>query len=155
MQTVVANMVEALFNKDNTAAYKALKVLEEISDDADLVYPFMDEFGAMLDSDNSYIRTRGITLIAYNAKWDKENKIEEIIYKYLKHIADKSPITARQCIKCLPTIAKYKPELRNDILRAFEKADASDYAQSMSDLVRKDIRKAIHEVRLFGDAFKI
>lgn len=146
MQTVVANMVEALFDKDNTAAYKALKGLEEISDEADLVYPFMDEFGEMLDSDNSYIRTRGITLIACNAKWDKANKIDGIIDRYLKHIADKSPITARQCIRCLPTIAKYKPELRNNILRAFENADASDYAQSMSDLVWKDIRKAIREV---------
>lgn len=42
----------------------------------------------MIDSDNSYIRTRGLTLIACNAKWDKDNKIDEIIDEYLKHIED-------------------------------------------------------------------
>lgn len=36
---------------------------------------YMDKLADMMDSDNSYIRTRGLTLIAYNAKWDKYNKI--------------------------------------------------------------------------------
>ncbi len=47
-------------------------------------------------------------MIAYNAKWDKDNKIDEIIDKYLKHIQDVKSITARQCIKLLPMIAKRK-----------------------------------------------
>ena len=32
----------------------------------------------MLDSDNPYIRTRGLLLISANAKWDSDNKIDEI-----------------------------------------------------------------------------
>lgn len=52
-----------------------------------------------MDSDNSYIRTRGLTLIAYNAKWDEDNKIDKIIDEYLKRIEDVEPITARQCIR--------------------------------------------------------
>ncbi len=39
----------------------------------------MDKLDDMIDSDNSYIRTRVLTLIAYNAKWDKDNKIDEFI----------------------------------------------------------------------------
>ena len=74
----------------------------------------------MLDSDNCYVRTRGLTLLAYNAKWDKDYKIDEIIDKYLRHITDVKPITARQCIKMLPIIAKYKPELRKDIQKALK-----------------------------------
>ena len=74
---------------------------------------YIDRLDDMLENDNSYIRTRGLTLIAYNAKWDKDNKI---IDRYLTHITDVKPITARQCIKRLPTIAKYKPELKNDII---------------------------------------
>ena len=38
--------------------------------------------------EHSYIRTRGLTLLAYNAKWDKDYKIDEVIDKYLKHITD-------------------------------------------------------------------
>lgn len=70
----------------------------------------MDRIIDMLDSGNSYIRTSGLTLFAYNAKWDKDYKTDEATYKYFKHITDVKPITARQCIKLLPIIVKYKPE---------------------------------------------
>lgn len=66
----------------------------------------MDGLSDMLDSDNSYIRTWGLTLLGYNAKWDKNYKIDEIIDKYLQYIKDVKPITARQYIKLLPLIAR-------------------------------------------------
>ena len=47
--------------------------------------------------------------------------VDEIIDGYLKHITDVKPITARQCIKLLPMIAKDKPELRNDICSALDR----------------------------------
>lgn len=91
-------------------------------------------------------RTRGLTLIAYNAKWDKDNKIDEIIDEYLKHIEVVKPITARQCIKLLPMIAKSKPELKCDIVPALQKADTSIYAESMQSLVYKDIQNSLTEI---------
>ncbi len=106
----------------------------------------MDKLADMIGSDNSYIRTRGLTLIAYNAKWDKDNKIDEIIDEYLKHIEDVKPITARQCIKLLPMIAKNKPELKCDIVTALQKADTSIYADSMQPLVYKDIQNSLAEI---------
>ena len=119
----IAETFELLFDKNNNVAYKALQELQKESIETDCVYPYMDRLSEMLDSDNSYIRTRGLTLIAYNAKWDKDYKIDEIIDNYLKHITDIKPITARQCIKLLPIIAKDKPELKNDILSALHKAN--------------------------------
>lgn len=104
----IAETLELLFDKNNTIAYKALQKLQKESAETDYVYPYMDRLSDMLDSDNSYIRTRGLTLIAYNAKWDKDYKIDELIDKYLKHITDVKPITARQCIKLLPIIARDK-----------------------------------------------
>lgn len=65
----------------------------------------------------------------------------------MEHITDVKPITARQCIKQLPVIARYKPELRNDILQTLEKADISFYGGSMQPLVYKDIRRAVEEIR--------
>ena len=107
----------------------------------------MDRLSDMLDSDNSYIRTRGLTLLAYNAKWDKDYKIDEVIDKYLKHITDVKLITARQCIKLLPIIAKHKPELKNDVLSALHKADISIYEDSMQSLVYKDIQKTLKVIQ--------
>lgn len=138
---------ELLFDKNNNVAYKALQELQKESEETDCVYPFIDRLSDMLDSDNSYIRTRGLTLLAYNAKWDKEYKVDEIIDEYLKHITDVKPITARQCIKLLPIIAKHKPELKNDFLSALNKANISIYDYSMQPLVYKDIQKALKEIK--------
>jgi len=143
----IAEAFELLFDKNNNIAYKALQELQQESIETDCVYPYMDRLSDMIDSDNSYIRTRGLTLIAYNAKWDKDYKIDEIIDNYLKHITDAKPITARQCIKLLPIIAKDKPELRNDISSAFQKANICIYDDSMQPLVYKDIQKALKELQ--------
>lgn len=71
----IAETFELLFDKNNNVAYKALQKLQKESAETDCVYPYMDRLSDMLDSDNSYIRTRGLTLIAYNAKWDKIIKL--------------------------------------------------------------------------------
>ena len=143
----IVKTFELLFDKNNNVAYKALQNLQKESQETDCVYPYMDRLSDMLDSDNSYIRTRGLTLLAYNAKWDKDYKIDEIIDKYLKHITDVKPITARQCIKLLPLIARYKPELKNDILSALYNANVCVYDDSMQPLVYKDIQKALKEIQ--------
>ena len=138
---------ERLFDRDNTTAYEALKELQRASEETDGVYAYMDRLGEMLKSDNSYIRTRGLTLIAYNARWDKNFKIDEIIDEYLKHIVDVKPITARQCIKLLPIIAREKPELKMDILTALQKADISRYKDSMRGLVYQDILNSLKVIQ--------
>ncbi len=147
MSLDISEKFELLFNKNNSVAYKALQELKIESEATDRVYPYMDRLGDMLDSDNSYIRTRGLTLLAYNAKWDKDYKIDEIIEKYLKHITDVKPITARQCIKLLPIVAKYKSELKNDIISALHKANISIYDDSMQPLVYKDIQNVLKEIQ--------
>jgi len=138
---------ELLFDKNNNTAYKALQELRKLSETSDSVYPYMDKFFDMIDDDNSYIRTRGLTLIACNSKWDKDYKLDEIIDKYLKHITDVKPITAKQCIKLLPVIAENKPELKDDIISALKKADISFYAGSMQPLVYKDIQMSLKEIQ--------
>lgn len=142
----IAKTFELLFDKNNNVAYRALQELIKESEETDCVYPYMDRLRNMLDDKNSYIRTRGLTLIAYNAKWDRDYKIDEMIDEYLKHITDVKPITARQCIKLLPLVAAYKPELRNTILSALHKANLCVYGSSMQPLVYKDIQKAQKEI---------
>ena len=147
MAVNVVEIFELLFDKNNKIAYKALLELQKASEKTNCIYPYMDRLSSMLDNDNSYIRTRGLTLIAYNAKWDEDYKIDEIIDKYLQHITDVKPITSRQCIKLLPIIAKYKPELRNDILSALHKANICIYDSSMQSLVYKDIQKVVKDIQ--------
>ena len=142
----IPELVNGLKNSNHKEAYRCLKQLENESSLSSEVYPFFDVFAELLSSPNSYLRTRGIVLIAANAKWDTDNKIDEIIDVYVKHIADEKPITARQCIQALPTIARYKPELREDIKNALLRANPGRYAESMQPLVQKDIQKALIQI---------
>lgn len=146
MSADTAGLFEMMFDKDNNTAYKALQELKKESEENGSVYPYMDRLGEMLESDNSYIRTRGLILIACNARWDKDNKIDEIIDRYLRHITDVKPITARQCIKMLPEISRYKPELRRDIITALGRANTAAYENSMRPLIYRDIEKAVREI---------
>ena len=142
----VTELIERLYYNDTKAAYEALQLLEAESEKSNAVYKFFDKFAEMIEDRNSYRRTRGLTLISVNAKWDTENKIDEIIDKYLKHILDEKPITARQCIKVLPNIAKYKPELVECITEALRKADTEVYNESMRPLVYKDIISTLKKI---------
>ena len=141
------DLINGLFDNNDKAAYKCLKELLAASEKDNGVYQFFDTFADMIDNDKSYVRTRGLLLISENAKWDIDFKIDEIIDKYLRHIMDDKPITARQCIKALPNIAKYKPDLVNDILSALNKANPQRYADSMQSLVYADIRAALKTIK--------
>lgn len=142
----VSELIERLYSKDNKVAYQALQMLEIQSEKSNAVYKFFDRFVEMIQDRNSYIRTRGIVLISVNAKWDTENKIDEIIDNYLKHILDEKPITARQCIKALPRIARYKSNLVECIREALMKADVMKYGDSMKALVYKDILSSLKKL---------
>lgn len=146
--TSLAFLINSLFDKNNTTACGAMKTLAELSEQSDEVYAYMDTFIEMLESSNSYVRNRGLILIAANARWDRDFKIDEIIDDYLKHITDRKPITARQCIASLPKIAESKPDLKEDILKALNHAEVSHYPDSMRGLVFKDIQKALREVEV-------
>ena len=142
----IPELVSGLFDKDNKAAYKCFQKLEAASELVNSVYQYFDTLADMIDSDNSYIRTRGLLLISANAKWDEDNKIDEIIDNYLKHILDEKPITSRQCINALPRIAEFKPDLVKVISAALRKANPERYASSMQSLVFNDIRAALEKI---------
>ena len=128
---------------NNREAYRALQSLQEASDLDDAVYTHIDAFIEMIRDSNSYVRTRGLTLIACNAKWDETGRIDGIIDEYLDHVTDDKPITARQCIQSLPKLAEAKPHLIVRIASSLKQANISQYADSMRPLVQNDIHDAL------------
>lgn len=143
MSEKVEELLELLASRDNSQAYQALKALEEMSAESNCLYPHMDKFIAMASSGYSYVRTRGLALIAHNAKWDVDGKIDGIIDRYLERITDEKPICARQCIKLLPLLAEAKPALAPKIVSSLRDANVARYPDSMRPLVQKDIRDSL------------
>ena len=84
----VCELAARLRGRDNRAAYEAARERAEISGQSDAAYRYMDEFIDMMDSAHSYVRVRGMMLIAANAKWDSDCRIDGIIGRYLSRIAD-------------------------------------------------------------------
>lgn len=140
--------VQMLSNKDAKQAYQALLELEKRSEDSNEAYAFMDIYIKLMDADNSYERTRGIRLLAVNAKWDVSRKIEPVISQLLSHIEDEKPITSRACIKVLPLIAKVKPHLIDGMIQALESYHTI-YNSSMQKLVSQDRKQAIRILRQY------
>ena len=69
----------------------------------------------MLDSKNSFVRTRGFRLACSEDKWDTENKIESNIDRLLCMLDDPKPAAVRQCIAALYTVLRSKPGLSKTV----------------------------------------
>lgn len=144
----IKQLVKNLHHTDNSFAYKSFKQLVEESKKSNSVYPFFDDFIDMLEDDNSYIRNRGLILIAENSRWDVDNKVDEVINQYLKHIIDIKPITARQCIKGLEIIMEEKEDLVPDIKKALCNANIENYPSGMGELIEKDIARVLKGIHI-------
>lgn len=140
----IPQLVEWLSLKDDNIRYQAFLLLQNRSSFSDDVYPYWDIFQKKLKSDNSYQRSIGLMLIAENAKWDAENRMEDIIDEYLEFLNDEKPITVRQCIQSLGKVVPYKPGLNHkiaDILISFN-------LMSVKETMRKSILLDILSVLL-------
>ena len=139
----LASNLTAPQNKVGCGAMKELEALSQVSDQ---VYPYFDRFLALLDHPNSYVRNRALTLTARNARWDGEGKLDRELDRYLAHILDEKPITARQCVQNLSHILAAKPYLAPKIRAALEGADFTRYPDSMAPLLQRDAIKVLKKI---------
>ena len=131
--------IARLTGKDAKDAYAFAQQIAAESRASELWYPCFDRFAGLLRHKNSLVRNRAISILAANARWDKEGKFDALLDEFLTHVTDVKPITARQCVAALPEIMEAKPALIPRIRYALEHADLSGYADSMQPLVLKDI----------------
>lgn len=98
----IAAQVKKLTGKNNDAAYAALCTLEAESEASAAVCVFWDAFAAMLDDKRTYVRMRGMVLLACNAQWAGPEQVMEMLERYLAHITDEKAAAARWCVQRLP-----------------------------------------------------
>ena len=75
----IAAQVKKLTGKNNDAAYAALCTLEAESEASAAVCAFWDAFAAMLDDKRTYVRMRGMVLLACNAQWAGPEQVMEML----------------------------------------------------------------------------
>ncbi len=148
-------IVEWLSLKDDKVRYRVLLLLQSISSCSDSVYPFWDIFESKLGSDNSYQRSIGLMLIADNAKWDKDNRLDSTIDMYLMHLYDEKPITVRQCIQGLCKIVPYKTHLHQRIANKLISLKIEDIKETMRKSTLLDILGVLVLIRKLKSSDKI
>lgn len=139
--------ITRLTGKDAKAAYAFTQQIVEESRASNTWYPCFDRFAELLRHKNSLVRNRAITILAANARWDREGKFDALLDEFLSHVTDVKPITARQCVAALPEVAEAKPELIPRIQAALEQANLSGYPDSMQPLILKDIVAALRKIK--------
>jgi hypothetical protein len=143
----IPQLIEWLSLKDDNIRYQVFLLLQNRSLLFDDVYPHWDTFRSKLKSDNSYQRSIGLMLIAENAKWDSENRMESNIDEYLKLLGDEKPIPIRQCIQSLGKIASAKPGLNAKIASKLISLDLIAVKETMRKSILLDILNVLVLIR--------
>lgn len=138
-QDDIPQLVDWLSLKDENIRYKALLLLQSRAAYAGDVYPYWEVFRSKLSSDNSYQRSIGLMLLATNARWDTENKLEHTIDEYLALVNDEKPITIRMCIQALAEVVPSKPELQDKIAGKLMSLDLMSIKETMRKCILLDI----------------
>ena len=146
----LGQLVAWLSEKDDKIRYQIFLLLQHRSAAAGDVYPFWDVFCEKLKSDNSFQRSIGLMLIAENARWDSENRLDSIIDDYLLILKDEKPITVRQCIQSLSKILPYKRHLHGKIANKLMTLDMKTIRETMRKSVLMDILGVLAEIRKYG-----
>lgn len=143
----IPQLIEWLTLKDDNTRYQVFLILQNRSVFFDDVYPHWDTFRSKLKSDNSYQRSIGLMLIAENAKWDSENRMESTIDEYLELLGDEKPVTIRQCIQSLGKIASAKPDLNDKIVSKLISLDLIAVKETMRKSILLDILNVLLIIR--------
>lgn len=131
--------IQKLTIKDEKAAFDFYKDLCALSAESNAYVDLIPEFAKMMESKNSFVRTRGFGMICAQARWADKGQIAEVLDKMLLLLADPKPITVRQALAALHELVLYRPELTERIRVAVHEIDLSKYKDSMSPLIKKDM----------------
>lgn len=143
----LAQLVEWLSEKDDKLRYQAFLLLEQRSLQTRDVYPFWNVFHQKLGSSNSYQRSIGVMLLAANAKWDDDRRLDEMIGEYLLLLYDEKPITVRQCLQSLSRIVAAKPHLGQIVASSVLAIDLATCRETMRKSILTDMIAVLAAVR--------
>jgi hypothetical protein len=125
---LITEVINSLSSKKASVKYGCGKVLRVMSEKhPKALYPHIDTFIKLLDSDNNIMKWEGIHVIGNLACVDKDKKIDAILTRYLKPIEGPVMITAANVIGGAAMIAVAKPYLAERIAKALIKVEHATY----------------------------
>ena len=125
---LLPEVFEGLNAQKATIKYGCLKILREISEkEPALLYPWIDFFFDLLDSDSNVFKWGAILIIGNLAVVDSEDRIEANFERFFAPISGPVMITAGNTIGAAARIAVAKPHLRERITWQLLKVKTARY----------------------------
>jgi hypothetical protein len=117
--------------------YKSGKALILVSEEnPKLIYPNWDKIVKLLDSENTFMKSIGVMIIANLAVVDSKNRFDIIFEKYYKLIDDDSMITAANLVGHSGKIAKVKPKLQERITNKLLSIDRTHHSSECRNIIK-------------------
>lgn len=144
----IDKMFANLADKNDKIRFPSFKKLHEITDEK--VKWIYDKWFLLIEktnSENSFQRSIGLTLLANLAKSDTENRFEQIIDDYLEHFEDEKFITARLCIQNVWKIAAANKNVLKKIIDKLEKSYSENvHLKTHANLIKRDIISSLMQI---------
>lgn len=141
---------EEIFNifygKETWDIWRKFQEIESSIDESKMLYEYFDDIKKMLLDEKSHIKMRGFRIICKLSKWDKDNKINNIIDSLLQVLDDEKPTIVRQCLSSLNNLFLYKIDLSEKVENKLKNMDLSKYKDSMKPLIQKDINCILNQL---------
>ena len=150
---LLSEVFEGLGSDKARIKYGCVKVLRLISEKKpEILYPRMDFFSDLLDSNNNFLKWGAIHTIANLVAADSERRFEVIFDKYFAPIPGPELIPAGNVIGGAAKIALAKPELSDRIAKEMLKVEKAKYQTAECRNVA--MGHAIKSFDLFFDQIK-
>ncbi len=126
---VIPKVLDGLSSPAARVRFGCSKVLRLASEKKpEALYPSMDFFVNLLDSENTFLRLDAARILANLTAADSQGKFERIFEKYFAPIAGPTMIPAANVIGSAPRIAQAKPALIGKIVAEILKVEKAQYA---------------------------
>lgn len=120
--------IDGLLAKNPKVKYGCAKRLLALAkENPTELYPHIDSFVALLDSENQIIKWTAIQVIGHLARVDEEKRIDRLIPKLVGLLDGGKLITANNAIFALAEIAYSKPEYRGKIVKELLRIENYNY----------------------------
>jgi hypothetical protein len=108
--------------------YGCEKVLRRISEEApELLYPYFEDFAALLEAKNSFVKWGAILTLANLVRVDTDKRFDALFERYFAPISGPEMITAGNIVGAAARIARARPELVGRIVGEILKVETARY----------------------------
>jgi hypothetical protein len=121
---LIGMLLDVIEQEKNAVKFRAENIVRKISEERpELLYPYFDRMGRLLDSDSSFIRWGFILTLPNLIRVDKENKWESIHERYLAILDTDSVPAFGNVVSSVWKILASHPEAEKEIVPKLLKID--------------------------------